>query len=310
MTMTGAPITFAAVAQSLAEQGWRPFPGSQASKTPVMRGWPGLNHTEWDHEDLAAAIAEYQPADAYCCCLAVQSEIVVIDIDILDQEHAGIADRLANDILGRTPLVRIGFAPKQIRVYRGGDAIRSRKLHPLEIFSGSGQFIAYGWHEKADRPYIWPQRSPLDVAPDSDTIPLVTRAQLDRFSAELFKVVPRRLLPTRQNRPGGNGGPQTIGERLAMLTTLHGTWKRAAAIVLGEAVEGCRNDTAWTVVASAAGRGIPDDVVWELFEKHFCGWAEVSEAQVASMIERARPVCEPSAMTFTASVGGGHGGRR
>jgi Bifunctional DNA primase/polymerase, N-terminal len=306
----GAPITFAAVAQPLAELGWRPFPGSQASKTPAMRGWPGLNHAEWDGADLAAAINDYQPVDNYCCCLAVQSEIVAIDLDIIDQEQAAFADALANDILGTSPLVRIGFAPKQIRIYRGADQIRSRKLHPLEIFSGSGQFIAYGWHEKAGRPYIWPQRSPLDVAPDSDTIPLVTRAQLDRFSAELFKVVPRRLLPTRQNRPGGNGGPQTIGERLAMLTTLHGSWKRAAAIVLGEAVEGCRNDTAWTVVASAAGRGIPDDVVWELFERHFSGWAEVSEAQVASMIERARPVCEPSAMTFTASVGDGHGGRR
>ena len=200
--MTGAPITFAAVAQQLAEQGWRPFPGLQASKTPAMRGWPGLNHSEWDGADLVAAIDDYQPTDDYCCCLAVQSEIVAIDLDIIDQEHAAAADRLANDILGRTPLVRIGLAPKQIRVYRSGDRIRSRKLHPLEIFSGSGQFIAYGWHEKADRPYIWPQCSPLDVSADSDTIPLVTQAQLDRFSTELFKVVPRRLLPTRQGRPG------------------------------------------------------------------------------------------------------------
>jgi hypothetical protein len=308
----GAPITFAAVAQPLAELGWRPFPGSQASKTPAMRGWPGLNHAEWDGADLAAAINDYQPVDNYCCCLAVQSEIVAIDLDIIDQEQAAFADGLANDILGTSPLVRIGFAPKQIRIYRGADQIRSRKLHPLEIFSGSGQFIAYGWHEKAGRPYIWPQHSPVDVRPDSDTIPLVTRAQLDRFSAELFKVVPRRLLPTRQSRPGGNGGSQTIGERLVMLTTLHGSWKRAAAIVLDEAVEGCRNDTAWTVVASAAGRGIPDDVVWELFERHFSGWAEVSEAQVAYMLERVRPVHQTSSMTFItpASAGGVNGARR
>lgn len=80
--------------------------------------------------------------------------------------------------------------------------------------------------------------------------------------------------------------------------------------MLSEAIEGCRNDTAWTVVASAAARGIPDDDVWELFERRFRGWAEVSEAQVASMIERARPVWRPSAMTFTASAGGRHGGYR
>ena len=137
----------------------------------------------------------------------------------------------------------------------------------------------------------------------------MTRAQLERFSAELFKVVPRRLLPTRQGRPGGAGAPQTIGERLTMLTTLHGSWRRAAAIVLGEAVEGCRNDTAWAVVASAAGRGIPEDVVWELFEKHFNGGAEVSEAQVASMIERARPVLPAVHDDFSLVRRWRHGGR-
>jgi hypothetical protein len=54
--VTSAPVTFGAVAQQLAERGWRPFPGFQASKTPAMRGWPGLNHSEWDDADLAAAM--------------------------------------------------------------------------------------------------------------------------------------------------------------------------------------------------------------------------------------------------------------
>jgi hypothetical protein len=309
---SGAPIAFAAVAQRLAERGWRPFPGWQASKSPAMRGWPGLNRSEWDPDDLEATIGDYQPADDFCCCLAVPSENVVIDLDVVDQEHAAAADRLADDILGITPLVRIGFAPKQIRIYRSGNAIRSRKLHPLEIFSGSGQFIGFGWHEKAGRPYIWPHASPLDVSANSDAIPLVTRARLDRFSTELFKIVPRRVIATRQGKPGSTGGLQTIGERLAILSMFHGSWKRAVAIVLSEAVEGCRNESAWIVTASAAGRGIPDDIVWELFERYFRGWNEVSEDHVASMIERARPMRQPSTMIFTttASSGGGSGNRR
>jgi hypothetical protein len=122
--MTGAPITFAATAQQLAKKGWRPFPGLQASKRPAMRGWPGLNQAEWDGSDLEAAITDYLPADDYCCCLAVQREIVAIDLDIVDQKHAGAAAGLANEILGDTPLVRIGLAPKQIRVYRNSGAIR------------------------------------------------------------------------------------------------------------------------------------------------------------------------------------------
>jgi len=271
-----------------------------------MQGWPGLNAAEWDDADLVAAIGDYQPDDLFCCCLAAQPEIVAIDLDLVDHENAAFADRLADNILGRTPLVRIGLAPKRIRVYRNSGGIHSRKLHPLEIFSGTGQFIAFGWHEKAGRPYLWPDASPLTISADSDAIPLVTPSQLNHFSTELFKVVPRRLLPTRQ---GGRSSAQTIGERLNMLTTLHGSWRRAAAIVLGEAVEGCRNDIAWSVIASAAGRGIPEDIVWELFERHFCGWDGISEAQVASMMERARPVRQTFAMTFTplASAGGVNG---
>ena len=308
----GAPIAFAAVANQLADRGWRPFPGLQSSKTPAMRGWPGLNRSEWDRDDLVETIADYQPADDFCCCLAVQPQIVAIDLDIIDKDHAAAANQLANGTLGQTPLVRIGLAPKQIRIYRSGEPIRSRKLHPLEIFSGTGQFICYGWHEKAGQPYVWPQASPLDIGADSETIPMITRTQLDRFSNELFKIVPRRQSPARQGRLAGIGSPQTIGERLAMLSMLHGGWKRGAAIVLSEAVEGCRNDTAWIVIASAAGRGIPDNEVWGLFEKYFCGWAEVYEDKLASMIERARPVRQPSTMIFSTSApsGGVNGNRR
>ena len=185
--MTGPPFTFAAVARPLAQQGWRPFPGRQGCKTPAMRGWHGLNGAEWDDAALVAAIGDYQPDDLFCCCLAAQPEIVAIDLDIVGHENAAFADKLANNILGRTPLVRIGFAPKQIRVYRNAGGIHSRKLHPLEIFAGTGQFIAFGWHEKAGRPYLWPNASPLTISADSDAIPLVTPSQLDHFSTELFK---------------------------------------------------------------------------------------------------------------------------
>jgi hypothetical protein len=299
-------ITFAAVAQQVAAHGWRPFPGMQTSKVPAMAGWSGLNLYVWDDADLADTITEYQPADLYCCCFAVQREIVALDTDIIDPEHAAFAGKLADEILGVTPMVRIGLAPKCIRIYRAADSIKSRKLHPLEIFCGSGQFVAFGWHAKADRPYIWPHESPLTLSVDSDAIPLVTRAKLDQFTTELFKVVPRRLLPTRQGRPGT--GSQTVGERLRMLTTLHGSWKRAAAVVLSEAGEGYYNETLWAVVTSAAGHGIPEDVVWELVEKHFNGDPEVSETKIASdlasMIERTRPALRQTLkMTFIPTKG-------
>ena len=240
----GVPFTFAAVAQQVAGHGWRPFPGLQTSKVPAMQGWSGLNHAM---SGMTPILLPPSPTISRpmitAAVFAVQPEIVALDADIIDPEHAAFADKLADDILGVTPLVRIGLAPKCIRIYRAGDLIKSRKLHPIEIFCGSGQFIAFGWHAKAGRPYIWPHESPLTINTDSHAIPAVTRAQLERFTAELFKVVPRRLLPTKQGRPGGAGAPQTVGERLRMLTTLHGSWKRAAAIVLSEAGEGYYNET-------------------------------------------------------------------
>jgi hypothetical protein len=297
--MIDEPIDFASVALCVAERRWRPFPGWQETKVPAMRGWPGLNEAEWDRTDLAAAVDEYQPAAAYCCCLAVQPEIAATDLDIVNPEHAHVAAKLADEILGKTPLVRIGFAPKCLFIYRNGGCVRSRKLHPLEIFAGSGQFIAYGWHQKAGRPYRWPNASPRDLNADSTEIPAITRAQLDCFTSELFKRVPRRLLPT-QHHSGCAAGVQTINERLRLLTRRHGSWRHAAGIVLSEATEGCRNETAWAVVASAAGRGIPENVVWQLFEKHFSGWEGFSESDLASAIERTRRVHQPSSMTFIA----------
>ena len=98
---TLVPFTFAAVAQLVAEHGWRPFPGLQTSKTPALKGWSGLNNAEWDNADLAATITEYQPADLYCCCLAAQPEIVALDADIVDPKHAAYANELADAILAQ-----------------------------------------------------------------------------------------------------------------------------------------------------------------------------------------------------------------
>jgi hypothetical protein len=310
--VTRAPISFAAVAMRLAERGYRPFPGVQETKHPAMRGWNGLKGAQWDLADLAAAIAEYQPSDDYCCCLAIQGGLSAIDLDIEEPSQADYANRLADAILGKTPLTRIGLAPKQVRIYRNGSDIRSRKLHPVEVFAGTGQVVGFGWHARAGRPYLWPQASPLEISADSDQVPAISRAQLDRFTSELLTVVPRRLMPTRQGRPNSFRAAQTIGERLRMLTTLHGSWRHAVAIILGEAVEGCRNETGWAVVASAAGRGVPEDVVWQLFRQHFSGWGGFSESDLTLAIERTRRSPQPSTMTFGIypSARGGNVGRR
>jgi hypothetical protein len=282
---SNTPTTFADVALQLHANGYRPFPGLQETKVPAMKGWTGLNRMPWDATDLAATIADHQPDVSYAACLAIQSDLVVIDIDILDAPHAELADELANKHLGQTPLIRIGQAPKQLRFYRQGGGVTSRKLHPVEIFSGSGQCVGYGRHQKTGQPYYWPDASPLELVSDSPDIPKVTRAQLDRFTADLFKVVPRRQQVAHSRQQTTN---LTLNGRLRLLTTLYcGNWNRAAAQLLSEACEGNRNDTMWALIASAAGRGVPEDEVLALFDLHFAGWDGVTPAAVENAIARA-----------------------
>ena len=204
--------------------------------------------------------------------MAIQSGLVAIDIDILDHTARRWPLNSPNKHLGRTPLVRIGQAPKQLRIYRQGGGVTSRKLHPVEIFSGSGQCVGYGQHQKTGQPYYWPDASPLELVCDSPDIPKVTRAQLDRFTADLFKVVPRRQQAAHSRQQNGN---LTLNERLRLLTIRYcGNWSRAAAQLLSEACEGNRNDTTWAVIASAAGRGVPDGRAGGAFRPALCrlGW--------------------------------------
>lgn len=252
---------------------------------PAMKGWPGLNKKPWDDDNLIATITDYQPDSAYACGMAIQAELVAIDIDILDPAHAALADELANKHLGQTPLRRIGHAPKQLRFYRQGGGVTSLKRHPVEFFSGSGQCVGFGRHQKTGQPYYWPDASPLELVSDSPDIPKVTRAQLDKFITDLFKVVPRRQQVAHSRQQSTT---LTLNDRLRLLTTRNcGNWNRAAAQLLAEACEGNRNDTMWAVIASAAGRGVPEDEVLVLFDLHFAGWDGVTPDAVENAVARA-----------------------
>jgi hypothetical protein len=226
----------------------------------------------------------------FCCCLAIPPEVVAYDLDICDPDHAAAAAAIADGILGQTPLVRIGKAPKSIRIYRNAGGIRSSKQHPLETFAGSGQVIGFGWHAETRQPYRWPHASPLTVDVTCSDIPAVTLAQHERFKRELLAVVPRWSLSNCMDAVGAS--------HLRMLAIMKGCWKLAAAQVLAEVFEGNRNTTAWTVVASAAARGIPEEVVWDLFRRHFAGWDGFSEADLHDAIERARPAPLRSNLNF------------
>ena len=125
-------------------------------------------------------------------CLAIQPEIVAIDIDIENEDQARQIALFSQEYFGGTPLVRVGRHPRYLVIYRNDGSIRSRKLHPIEIFAGSGQIVGFGYHAKAGRDYLWEYKSPLELTTTSDEIPTISNAQLEAFLTDCWTVVERK----------------------------------------------------------------------------------------------------------------------
>ena len=152
---------FAQHADALVNNGWRPLPGYADTKRPSINGWSTYTARQWLPEELKTMIATRGQQEGQVICLAVQREIVAIDLDIEDEGQAKAIEQFF-PILGITPLIRIGRAPRKLLIFRNDGSIRSRKLHPIEIFAGSGEIVGFGYHVKAGRDYQWPIKSPLE----------------------------------------------------------------------------------------------------------------------------------------------------
>jgi putative DNA primase/helicase len=98
----------------------------------------------------------------------------------------------ALEILGQTPLRRIGREPKMLLVYRvetPHDKLSTADLlfddgskAKVEILAEGQQFVAFGIHPDTRAPYYWPEKSPLDIA--ASEVPLVALDLLQQFVME------------------------------------------------------------------------------------------------------------------------------
>ncbi len=144
------PTTYAATAARLAANGWPPIALYPDTKQPCVR-WKGRNAAPLD----AAALRREMRAFPHAVCgIAVPNTVLAVDVDVLDQAVVNQVLDAAKATLGRFSMVRIGRAPKVMLFYgvAAPGTVRSRKLHPLELFCGSGQVTAFGIHEFTKRP--------------------------------------------------------------------------------------------------------------------------------------------------------------
>ncbi|BAE49162.1 PriCT-2 domain-containing protein [Paramagnetospirillum magneticum] len=119
--------------------------------------------------------------------------LVGIDIDVLDPDIAHRLERLARDMLGDTPLLRIGKAPKRLLVYRADVPFSGPKRAPLEILAQGRQFVAFAIHPDTGQSYVWPEDSPLTVA--LDDLPVVTEESVRQWLDAAIALLPDDLRP-------------------------------------------------------------------------------------------------------------------
>jgi hypothetical protein len=120
--------------------------------------------------------------------------VIGIDIDVLfSKEIAEKIEGLAKRLLGDTPAVRIGHAPKRLLVYRAAQPFSGFKYPPIEVLGVGQQFIAYGVHPDTGKPYEWPVTTLADLTPDE--LPAITEAQAREFAKQAYELIPPAQRP-------------------------------------------------------------------------------------------------------------------
>lgn len=190
--------------------------------------------------------------------------VIGIDIDVV--HSASIAheiEALAKRMLGDTPAVRIGRAPKRLLVYRAVQPFAGFKYPPIEVLGTGQQFIAYGIHPETGQPYDWPVSTLADLTPDE--LPAITEAQAREFAKEAYL-----LIPLDQRPKSLSVGPRSTGE-CANLPEQRGTFE-AVEDALTHIVNADLDYDSWVRIGMAI-KGALGDEGWPLFED----WSATSQ---------------------------------
>jgi hypothetical protein len=115
-------VFFGPLAETIVDNGYTVVPVLPGTKKPRFQNWQKGCFADTDPAFLARHVAKY-PGDSVG--LACGSKIIGIDIDATDPQRAAELQHLATEMLGDTPLLRIGELPKRLLVYRAGERINT-----------------------------------------------------------------------------------------------------------------------------------------------------------------------------------------
>jgi putative DNA primase/helicase len=202
---------------TLHRQGYRPVPVSahdlpnveDAGKRPLLRDWQRVCAEANEDVIISWKITERRSPSTGLLC-GLPGGIVAVDIDVLDEAAAHETQDWSRELLGETPLWRIGRAPKiagvyrvttdfkklQTPVYKLPDGTTAR----VEVLSTGQQLMSFGTHPGTCCSYDWNGVSPIDV-PQRDL------PEVDEDNVRVFLAMAETVLRDR--------GGELIGPRKA-----------------------------------------------------------------------------------------------
>lgn len=153
--------SFAGLAEPTAANGYAVIPIRQRTKIPEVSGWP-----TWQIEPQTPGLLDNWAEEFGQSGLGLVlgwNGLMAFDIDVHDQSMVNeIVDQI-EDLCGRSPLKRVGNAPKIALFYRfegqqpgnGRQAISLGELGQVEVFTSGRQMVAFNTHPDTGRPYEW-----------------------------------------------------------------------------------------------------------------------------------------------------------
>ena len=257
---------------SLVDHGFPILPIQPGTKKPGMyRGQAWHDYPQWsrhcerDTTDNEVSVWGDWP-DAGIGIAA--GRVIGIDIDVLHSEPLAMQiEALAKRILGDTPAIRIGRAPKRLLVYRAAQPFKGFKYPPIEVLGLGQQFLAYGIHPDTGQPYHWPVETLADMR--ADELPAITEAQAREFAKEAYLMIPAdqrpksivvglSVPPESANLPEQRGTPEAVTEALGFILNAdldYDSWVR-----IGMAIKGALGDEGWPLFEGWSAASGKNDV--------------------------------------------------
>ena len=285
---------YAAHGVKLVEMGWpAPFPLRPREKRPAIRGWERFN------------VEPVSPARAHSWAktfpdhgigLAAGHGLLAIDLDTDLEDQAKLANTIADEALGKTPMIRAGRRHRVMRHYRlqglGFQSVTTAAFHLFGIYATTGQTVLFGIHPDTNRPYTWLDASPLDLGPTQ--LPSVTLAKLEEFVTEMTRAFPETTthevgrFNVNKTWKAGTGGPASPILRELSRRPNVAPLKIAARIVWRAPV-GKRHETMVGAIVALVETGLTDDEIYgPILEAHTAALAgDRSQSSAERVVENA-----------------------